>query len=233
MHFYSPPGLGEPRAWKNRGVGTDFFSDTPWSHPLGLMVYCITAFKICPLETYLTLSPRMDTTSWHTPLIWVFEHMYLPFSLPCKKSLLIWCYLWDYHLIPWFIPWSLYTVVPHSFLEADHDAHSIFNYWEKLIANLMVILPGWAAPSTQQAGAFRLLRKQEHHPSQIPNQEFFTLPRVDCLVMKDVGLSNGELVRLGDTEFLHVAVSEVRPLHLVEMCSSGLPIFIWGQHLLR
>lgn len=88
MHFYSPPGLGEPRAWKNRGVGTDFFSDTPWSHLLGLMVYYITAFKICCLETYLTLSPRMRTTSWHTTLIWVFEHKYLPFSLLCKKVFL-------------------------------------------------------------------------------------------------------------------------------------------------
>lgn len=71
-----------------------------------------------------------------------------------------------------------------------------------------------------------MLRNQEHHSSQILNQEFFTLSRVDYLVMKGVGLSDAKLVRLEDHEFSRVAISEVRPLHLVEKCSSVLPDFI-------
>lgn len=65
-----------------------------------------------------------------------------------------------------------------------------------------------------------MVRRQDPNSSQILNQEFFALPGVDCLVMKGVGLSDAELVRFEDSEFLLLAVSEVYPLHLVEIRAS-------------
>lgn len=67
-----------------------------------------------------------------------------------------------------------------------------------------------------------MVRRQDPNSSQILNHEFFALPGVDCLVMKGVGLSAAELVRFEDSEFLLLAVSEVCPLHLVEIRSQYL-----------
>lgn len=60
----------------------------------------------------------------------------------------------------------------------------------------MILVPGWTAPSTYQTKDFKVLRKQEPNPSQIPTQEFFTLPGVDYLVMKVYGFQRLNLLGL-------------------------------------